>query len=303
MHKIALITNNQKSSSALKVLLWGLVAFFVAACNPANESNTASMPVSATPADANDKPLEPIRYNEFIWCSNGDNATTESLAARQAHWLDAVAKLDASNFASASLSPSGWESDDFDRLTLLMWPNKEVRNAGWASYEASGIEEDLAATFPGVESCGGTNWSNIYGFDVYQPRVPSQPGLAPDAVGYAGYQFCSFNEGMKPADLRAVVRGDYMDFLSAFESEVGPTTYNFTVQIPDFDSAAVERHNEVPPQFDLLWSNFWGDKTQKPIGDSAWQKSGAEIQNAFDQVMTCSDEQGYDIVLVRPRPA
>ena len=67
MHKIALITNNQKSSSALKVLLWGLVAFFVAACNPANESNTASMPVSATPADANDKPLEPIRYNEFIW--------------------------------------------------------------------------------------------------------------------------------------------------------------------------------------------------------------------------------------------
>jgi hypothetical protein len=39
------------------------------------------------------------------------------------------------------------------------------------------------------------------------------------------------------------------------------------------------------------------------MGDSAWQKSGAEIQNAFDQVMTCSDEQGYDIVLVRPRPA
>ena len=63
MHKIALITNNQKSSSALKILLWGLVAFFVAACNPANESNTASVPVSATPADANDQPLEPIRYN------------------------------------------------------------------------------------------------------------------------------------------------------------------------------------------------------------------------------------------------
>ena len=49
-----------------------------------------------------------------------------------------------------------------------------------------------------------------------------------------------------------------MDFLTAFEAEVGLTTYNFTVQIPDFDSAAVQRHDEVPPQFDLLWSSLGG---------------------------------------------
>ncbi len=94
-----------------------------------------------------------------------------------------------------------------------------------------------------------------------------------------------------------------MDFLTAFEAEVGLTTYNFTVQIPDFDSAAVQRHDEVPPQFDLLWSNFWGDKNQKPMGDSAWQENGVDIQKAFDEVMTCSEEQGYDIVLVKSRSA
>ena len=39
------------------------------------------------------------------------------------------------------------------------------------------------------------------------------------------------------------------------------------------------------------------------MGDSAWQENGVDIQKAFDEVMTCSEEQGYDIVLVKSRSA
>ena len=50
----------------------------------------------------------------------------------------------------------------------------------------------------------------------------------------------------------------------------------------------------------VVWG---GDKNQKPMGDSAWQENGVDIQKAFDEVMTCSEEQGYDIVLVKSRSA
>jgi len=89
--------------------------------------------------------------------------------------------------------------------------------------------------------------------------------------------------------------------LQEFEAEVGPTSYNFLVQIPDFDAAAGERHNGVPPQFDLMWTNFWSDKTEKTMGDKAWAESGASIQESFDVVMTCSEEQGYDLTITKNR--
>ena len=37
--------------------------------------------------------MAPIRYNEFIWCSNGENGTPENVAARNALWVEQVTAL------------------------------------------------------------------------------------------------------------------------------------------------------------------------------------------------------------------
>ncbi len=277
-----------------------LAVFSLVACGQgSNQETTKSAAVDAPAVE--EATSSPVRYNEFVWCSNGENATEDNLVARDSFWSKSVSELGMDELRGANLKPVGWSSESFDSLTLLMWPNKEARNAGWLEYQDSGIEEKLNENFPGVETCGGIEWANVYGFDVYQPRQASNQESAEGAIAYAGYQFCSFNEGNKAADLRKVVMGSYTKFLQEFEAEVGPTSYNFLVQIPDFDAAAGERHNGVPPQFDLMWTNFWSDKTEKTMGDKAWAESGASIQESFDAVMTCSDEQGYDLTITKNR--
>lgn len=277
-----------------------MAVFSLVACGQGvNQENTKSAAVD--PQEVEEAASSPVRYNEFVWCSNGENATADNLVARDALWSESVSELGMDELMSANLKPVGWSSESFDSLTLLMWPDKDARNAGWTAYQDSGIEEKLNENFADVEICGGVEWANVYGFDVYQPRQASKQASTEDAIAYAGYQFCSFNEGNKAADLRKVVMGSYTEFLQKFETEVGPTSYNFLVQIPDFDAAVGERHNGVPPQFDLMWTNFWGDKTEKAMGDKAWAESGASIQESFDAVMTCSDEQGYDLTITKNR--
>lgn len=244
--------------------------------------------------------MTPVRYNEFVWCSNGENATPELVAGRNELWSQSVTELGLDSLVGASLTTQGWTSSSFDRLTLLMWPNKEARDAGWAAYEASGTEAVLEERFPGVEKCGGENWANVYGLDVYQPRTPALAGpqhVSSDA--YVGYSFCSFNEGKQAADLRAVVTEQFMPFLDALEAEVGATTYNFLAQVPSFEETEVELHDDVPPTFDFVWTDFWGNEEDRVGTESAWAAEGTEIQAAFDEVLTCSERQGYNIEITK----
>jgi len=259
---------------------------------------TAAAPAMVEAPEANQ--MAPVRYNELVWCSNGENATPELVTQRNEMWAQAVTELGMDSLMGASLTTQGWTSDSFDRLTLLMWPNKEARDAGWAAYQESGIEAKLEESFPGVETCGGDNWANVYGLDVYQPRTPSLAG--PQHVGadaYVGYSFCSFNEGKKPADLRAVVTGQFVPFLDAHEAEVGATTYNFLAQVPSFEESEVELHNDVPPTFDFVWTDFWGNAEDRVGTENAWAAEGTAIQASFDEVLTCSERQGYSIEMTK----
>jgi hypothetical protein len=279
----------------------GLALIALAGC----AENTSSEAAAPTPAPAvADAPeateMVPVRYNEFVWCSNGENATPELVAQRNEMWSQSVTELGLDSLMGASLTAQGWTSDSFDRLTLLMWPNKEARDAGWAAYQESGIEEKLEESFPEVEKCGGDNWANVYGLDVYQPRPPSLAG--PQHMGsdaFVGYSFCSFNEGKQPADLQAVVTGQFMPFLDAHEAKVGATTYNFLAQVPSFEETEVELHNDVPPTFDFVWTDFWGNAEDRAGTESAWAAEGASIQAAFDEVVTCSERQGYGIEMTK----
>ena len=67
---------------------------------------------------------------------------------------------------------------------------------------SSGIEERLNEAYPDVETCGGDDWANVYPTNSYQIR---QADLSDSFT--VGYQFCNFNEGQGPEDLRAFIRG------------------------------------------------------------------------------------------------
>ena len=279
----------------------GLALLVLGGCAESTSPETqaaAAAPAMVEAPEANQ--MAPVRYNEFVWCSNAENATPELVTQRNEMWAQAVTELGMDSLMGASLTTQGWTSDSFDRLTLLMWPNKEARDAGWAAYQESGIEAKLEESFPGVETCGGDNWANVYGLDVYQPRTPSLAG--PQHVGadaYVGYSFCSFNEGKKPADLRAVVTGQFVPFLDAHEAEVGATTYNFLAQVPSFKESEVELHNDVPPTFDFVWTDFWGNAEDRVGTENAWAAEGTAIQASFDEVLTCSERQGYSIEMTK----
>ena len=279
-------------------------ALAVGGCSqaPSTESESAmNEPLTVeSPVAEMTETIQPIRYNEFVWCTSGENGNAENVAARNAYWANAVSEIGMEALVSASLTPQGWSSDSFDRLTLLMWPDKEARDAGWAAYAEAGIEAELNTRFAGVEACGGENWANVYGLDVYQPRTPTVSGV--DTItdsAYTGYSFCSFNEGKEPADLRAVVTGPFMTFVDDFEAEAGPNSFNFLVQLPDFEETEVELHEAVPPTFDFVWTSFYGNETDRALTEAVWAEKGAAIQAQFDEVVTCSEEQGYDIEIIK----
>ena len=261
---------------------------------------TTEAAAEASVAEADMDAPTPTGYNEYIWCVNGENFSEEAYAARTAYWVNAVNELGMQSLRAIDLTPSDWQSENFERVTLLMWADKAERDAGWAAYLEAGVEAAMNEEFPDVEICGGENWANVYGHDKYAPRpatVSWDAETHPAAL--AGYQFCSFTEGSGPAQLREIVRDDFIPYVDAYEADNGPTTYTFGVLVPQFEMAAVERHEDVPMDVDFVWLNFWGDPAERNASDDTWAEKGAEIQAAFDEVADCSADQFFYATLTK----
>ena len=267
----------------LRIMFLFLV-FGLLACSPAERPADKSV---ATPEpNASEAAPEPNVYVEYLWCSNGENYSKEAADARNAMWVDAVNSLGMKDMGASEITPLGWSSENFDRVSVLFWENKEARDAGWDAYLNSGIEERLNEAHPDVETCGGEDWANVYPTNSYQIR---QVDLSDSFT--VGYQFCNFNEGKSPEDLRTFIRGPWADFLARFESENPTMTFGTSVNFPDFDDEAVEVHEGVPDTFDYLWVNLWGDPSQRDMGWAAVAEYGQSMMQAANESATCVEEQ------------
>ena len=80
---------------------------------------------------------------------------------------------------------------------------------------------------------------------------------------------------------------------------MGATTYNFLAQVPSFEESEVELHNDVPPTFDFVWTDFWGNAEDRVGTENAWAAEGTAIQASFDEVLTCYERQGYSIEMTK----
>ena len=272
-----------------------VLTFTLFACSPAERPVEELTATSSGPeADA---PVEPSRYNEYLWCKEGENFSEESLANLTQTWLGMSNEAGVEYFGVYSLSPR-FTDPNFDRILLLVWPDKETRDKGWETYSAENIQAKLDEQYPGVEQCGGDNWANVYGNTVYQPRVPSVTwDVEKSPTALVGYRFCSYNAGKEPKDLRQLVRGKFDSWLVEYEEGSGPSSYNWGYLAPDFDVETIERNEGVPPTFDYVWMDFWANPTEAESGNASWAETG--FQSEFDAVATCTEPQSYDLVETR----
>ena len=275
----------------LYLLMLGLLL----ACSPAER------PQEDTAASNNSGPREPDRYQEYLWCHNGSNFSEESFEASQAYWRQMVAESDVPAFGHFSLFPK-FDESNFDRIVGLIWNDKASRDAGWAAYIESGIEENLQEKFPGVETCAGDGSDELFAVNVYQPRPATVAMGGQESKGrIASYQFCTYNEGKEGSDLRPVAVDTYGAWLDDYEAKNGATGYSWAYFAPDFDPEASKASDGVPNAYDFIWMNAWASESQESSGMAAYAESGQEIQASFDEIMTCSDPLRYGVEInIRP---
>ena len=265
-----------------------LLSLGLIACSPA-ERPVEEDAVSSSSDMASEEVPEPTGYTEYLWCSKGENYSKESGDARNAMWVEAVNALGMTNLGSAEITPSGWSSENFDHTSVLFWESKEARDAGWEAYLTSDIEEKLNEAYPGVETCGGEGWKNVYPTSSYRIREAKL-----SEAFKVGYQFCNFNEDKGVEDLRTFVRGPWAEFLGRYDSENPSSSYGLLINVRDFDDEEVEVHEGVPDTFDYLWVNLWGDPAEMDQGNAAVAQYGQDMMQAANGISTCSDEQIWD---------
>ena len=244
---------------------------------------------------------EPDRYQEYLWCHNGPNYSKESFDASQTYWQQMVAESDLPSFGHFSLFPK-FDESNFDRIVGLIWNDKASRDAGWAAYIESGMEEDLQDKFPGVETCAGDGSDELFAVNVYQPRPATVTMSDQESKGrIASYQFCTYNEGKEGSDLRPVAVDTYGAWLDDYETKNGATGYSWAYFAPDFDPEASKASDGVPNAYDFVWMNSWASESEESSGMAAYAESGQEIQASFDEIITCSDPLRYDVEInIRP---
>ena len=77
------------------------------------------------------------RIIEFMLCDEGSDYTDDSMRALIDDWNKAIDGSDNRILASYGLRPQ-YETDMFDGIWTLVWPDMETRDAGWKTWPENG---------------------------------------------------------------------------------------------------------------------------------------------------------------------
>ena len=261
----------------MRVIILTLIAMLVGCTDPGTEipSELAAPETAATPP-------EPDAYYEYLWCKEGSKFSEDNFRALVADWNEINDGLSQGPTAAFAYDPSGWEDPDFDGLWVLRWEDEQAMEAGWEEYIENDAQTKLDAAHPGVLECGAEKGVNRFGFNTYIPKETPETFDPNNSPYYLNNQFCSFNEGKSPEDLRDAVMNHFLPAVLA-ASEANPaSSYWFKVEAPQF----------TPPEdnsFDFNWVNFWQTAEEGQASSDAFAASeqGSAVQSLMNEVATC----------------
>ena len=100
----------------MRRIMFLFLVFGLLACSPAERPADKSVASSGSDM-SQESAVEPTGYVEYLWCTDGENYSVESVKAREEIWLEEVSQLGLSRMGSAEITPLGWSSENFDRIS------------------------------------------------------------------------------------------------------------------------------------------------------------------------------------------
>jgi hypothetical protein len=235
----------------------------------------------------------PVAYVEYLQCQFGENYSADSFQAFLAAWNSEIDQLEDRGLSAFGYLPRDWQSDRFDGIWVLRWPNKDSRNAGWQTYAASGAEARIQAAHPGVIECAPDEGLDLFAFNAYTQR-PTPPTWSMENPPYAvSMQICSMADGRPVTNVRDFVTADYLPYLAKADERLPESGYWYQVAFMDQETSTGTPSTAEGP-FDFVWMNFWNSPEQESISMADWSDNGQALQSQFDAMTNCQAPIPYD---------
>ena len=87
----------------MRRIMFVFLVFGLLACSPAERPADKSVASSGSEM-SQESAVEPTGYVEYLWCTDGENYSVESVKAREEIWLEEVSQLGLSRMGSAEIT-------------------------------------------------------------------------------------------------------------------------------------------------------------------------------------------------------
>ena len=231
---------------------------------------------------------ESERIIEFMLCDEGSDYTDDAMRALIDDWNTAIDVMDNRVIASYGLRPK-YETEMFDGIWALVWPDMDTRNAGWEAWPAGGGNA-LREEYGQVLTCQS---ETSYMYSAQTIAAPSSVWES-EPPHYVSYHFCSYNDGFEGTDLQPIETkiAQWIEQYRQTNTDDGMGLNGLT---PLFDS---RNPDDDIDDFDGV--GMWAYRSVEDANKFAesWAESAQDIQAEVDKFVSCKDYD-FDMYIFR----
>ena len=228
------------------------------------------------------------RIIEFMLCDEGSEYTDESMRALISEWNTAVGAMENKVMASYGLRPQ-YETEMFDGIWALVWPDMQTRNAGWEAWPEGGGKA-LREQYDSVLTCNSETSYMYSGQTIAAPTSvwESEP------PHFVSYHFCSYNDGFMGTDLQPT-ETKIAQWIAQYRQTNADDGMALNGLTPLFDS---RNPDDEIDDFDGV--GMWAYRSVEDANKFAesWAESAKDIQAEVDKFVSC-EEYNFDMYIFR----
>ena len=222
-------------------------------------------------------------YMEYVPCTYGENWSVENFNSDMLpEWQDLLVETNSTLVAAYGITFEGDKPEDApgDGFWQLVWNSKADAEAGWETWEGYDKTTEWAESTADILACGSK--ADTFSFDAYVRRAGNSLGEFDLNSFSSDYQQCLYNEGQGASELIAVI-DQFEEWIEASDSSIY-APYGYVILAPDYEDEEV----------DLFWGNFNQNAELREAGNSYFAETGSDIQDAFNEVLTCEAPVNYN---------